>query len=265
MNRIEQTLAALRAAGRPGLAAYFTAGDPSYDACLALLRGLPAAGADVIELGMPFSDPIADGPVLQLANARALKAGQTLRRTLDLVAALREEDEKTPVVLMGYLNPLLRYEAASFMADAAWAGVDGLIVVDLSPEHAASIERLARRHGIALIKMTAPTTTQERLDRVLEGASGFVYHVMLAGTTGAALPSDAMIAEALERVRARTRLPIAAGFGVRTAAQLKAVGRHADLVAVGTRLVEVLAAGGVGAALDEVRVLGEAARAGGLA
>ncbi|WP_241073631.1 tryptophan synthase subunit alpha, partial [Achromobacter insuavis] len=230
MSRIEQTLAALRAAGRPGLAAYFTAGDPSYDACLALLRGLPAAGADVIELGMPFSDPIADGPVLQLANARALKAGQTLRRTLDLVAAFREEDEKTPVVLMGYLNPLLRYEAASFMADAAWAGVDGLIVVDLSPEHAASLERLARRHGIALIKMTAPTTTQERLDRVLEGASGFVYHVMLAGTTGAALPSDAMIAAALERIRARTRLPIAAGFGVRTAAQLKAVGRHADLV-----------------------------------
>lgn len=260
MNRLERTLAGLRAAGRPGLAAYFTAGDPSYDDCLALLQGLPAAGADVIELGMPFSDPIADGPVLQRANARALKAGQTLRRTLDLVAAFREEDAETPVVLMGYLNPLIRYEAASFMADAAWAGVDGLIVVDLSPEHAAGIERLARRHGIAIIRMTAPTTPDARLEQVLAGASGFVYHVMLAGTTGAALPADDAIAHALARVRARTPLPIAAGFGVRTPEQARAVGRHADLVAVGTRLVETLAAGGVGAALAEVRLLADAAR-----
>ncbi|AKP89995.1 tryptophan synthase subunit alpha [Achromobacter ruhlandii] len=260
MNRLERTLADLRAAGRAGLAAYFTAGDPSYDDCLALLRGLPAAGADVIELGMPFSDPIADGPVLQRANARALKAGQTQRRTLELVAAFREEDERTPVVLMGYLNPLMRYEAASFMADAAWAGVDGLIVVDLSPEHAAGIERLARRHGIAIIRMTAPTTPDERLERVLAGASGFVYHVMLAGTTGAALPADDAIARALARVRACTPLPIAAGFGVRTAEQARAVGRHADLVAVGTRLVETLAAGGIGAALAEVRLLASAAR-----
>ncbi|MGE8658964.1 MAG: tryptophan synthase subunit alpha [Achromobacter sp.] len=260
MSRLERTLAGLRAAGRAGLAAYFTAGDPCYEDCLALLKGLPAAGADVIELGMPFSDPIADGPVLQRANARALKAGQTLRRTLDLVAAFREDDAHTPVVLMGYLNPLMRYEAASFMADAAWAGVDGLIVVDLSPEHAAGIERLARRHGIAIIKMTAPTTPDQRLEQVLAGASGFVYHVMLAGTTGAALPAEDMIAGVLARVRARTRLPIAAGFGVRTAAQARAVGRHADLVAVGTRLVETLAAGGVAAALAEVRLLAGAAR-----
>lgn len=262
MNRLERTLADLRAAGRPGLAAYFTAGDPCYDDCLALLRALPAAGADVIELGMPFSDPIADGPVLQRANARALKAGQTLRRTLDLVAAFREEDAHTPVVLMGYLNPLMRYEAASFMADAAWAGVDGLIVVDLSPEHAAGIERLARRHGIAIIRMTAPTTPDDRLERVLAGAGGFVYHVMLAGTTGAALPADEVIAASLMRLRARTRLPIAAGFGVRTADQVRAVGRHADLVAVGTRLVEVLASSGVPAALAEVRSLAAAAKAG---
>ncbi|WP_238911121.1 tryptophan synthase subunit alpha [Achromobacter xylosoxidans] len=262
MNRLERTLADLRAAGRPGLAAYFTAGDPCYDDSLALLRALPAAGADVIELGMPFSDPIADGPVLQRANARALKAGQTLRRTVDLVATFREEDAHTPVVLMGYLNPLMRYEAASFMADAAWAGVDGLIVVDLSPEHAAGIERLARRHGIAIIRMTAPTTPDDRLERVLAGAGGFVYHVMLAGTTGAALPADEVIAASLARLRARTRLPIAAGFGVRTADQVRAVGRHADLVAVGTRLVEVLASSGVPAALAEVRSLAAAARAG---
>lgn len=255
MNRLDHTLAALRAEGRAGLAAYFTAGDPSFDDCLTLLRSLPAAGADVIELGMPFSDPIADGPVLQQANQRALAAGQTLARTLELVRAFREGDRTTPVVLMGYWNPILRYEPARFLDEAAHAGVDGLILVDLSPEHAAGFGRLARRRGIAIIKMTAPTSTEARLDQVLADASGFVYHVMLAGTTGAALPSEADIAASLQKVRARTRLPIAAGFGVRTPAQARAVEQHADLIAIGTRLVDVLATSGIAAALDEVRAL----------
>ncbi|CAB3642178.1 tryptophan synthase subunit alpha [Achromobacter marplatensis] len=261
MSRLENTLATLRTAGRAGLAAYFTAGDPCYDDCLSLLKRLPAAGADVIELGMPFSDPVADGPVLQLANDRALRAGQTMRRTLDLVQTFREQDPQTPIVLMGYLNPLLRYDVAAFMADAARAGVDGLIIVDLSPDHAGEIGRQARVQGIDIIRMTAPTTPAARLDAVLRGASGFVYHVMLAGTTGGALPSDEAIADALLRVRARTQLPIAAGFGVRSAEQARAVGRHADLVAVGTRLVEVLATDGIDAAVDEVRLLSGALRA----
>lgn len=261
MSRLEQKLAALRAAGRAGLAAYFTAGDPSYDECLRLLNRLPAAGADVIELGMPFSDPVADGPVLQLANDRAIRAGHTMRRTFDLVRAFRQQDQQTPVVLMGYLNPLLRFGVASFMAEAGQAGVDGLIIVDLSPDHGAEIGGLAQAHGIDVIRMTAPTTPAARLDAVLRGASGFVYHVMLAGTTGSALPSDDVIAESLQRVRARTQLPIAAGFGVRSAEQARAVSRHANLVAVGTRLVDVLATGGIEAALDEVRTLSGGVRA----
>jgi len=261
MSRLDSTLADLRAAGRPGLAAYFTAGDPTYDDCLTLLQGLPAAGADVIELGMPFSDPIADGPVLQQANGRALRAGQTMRRTLDLVAAWRALEQHTPMVLMGYLNPVLRYGVAGFMADAARSGVDGLIIVDLPPEHAGEMGRLARPHGIDIVRMTAPTTSDARLGQVLDGAGGFVYHVMLAGTTGAALPSDEAIAASLQRVRARTRLPIAAGFGVRSPEQARAVGRHADLVAVGTALVAALAACGMKAALDEVRLLARAVRA----
>nr|WP_315527254.1 tryptophan synthase subunit alpha [uncultured Achromobacter sp.] len=262
MSRLEHKLATLRAAGRAGLAAYFTAGDPSYDECLRLLRRLPAAGADVIELGMPFSDPVADGPVLQLANDRAIRAGQTMRRTLDLVRAFRQQDPQTPIVLMGYLNPLLQVGVAAFMADAGRAGVDGLIIVDLSPDHAGEIGRQAQAHGIDIIRMTAPTTPAARLDAVLRGASGFVYHVMLAGTTGGALPSDDAIAQSLQRVRARTPLPIAAGFGVRSAEQARAVSRHADLVAVGTRLVDVLATGGIDAALDEVRKLSDGIRAG---
>lgn len=261
MSRLDSATAALRAAGRAGLAAYFTAGDPSYDECLDLLKRLPAAGADVIELGMPFSDPVADGPVLQMANGRAIRAGQTMRRTFGLVAAFRELDQKTPVVLMGYLNPLLRYGVAAFMADAARAGVDGLIIVDLSPDHACEIGRLARGQGIDIIRMTAPTISDARLEAVLRGASGFVYHIMLAGTTGAALPSDGAIASSLQRVRARTQLPIAAGFGVRSAEQARAVSRHADLVAVGTRLVEVLADAGTEAALEEVRRLSRGIRA----
>ena len=260
MTRLQHTFAALRRSGRCGLATYFAAGDPDPGACLELLRGLPAAGADVIELGMPFSDPVADGPMLQQANRRALAAGQTLAGTLALLREFRSGHEATPVVLMGYLNPILRYGAAAFAADAAAAGVDGLIVVDLPPEHAGELERHARAHGIDLIRMSAPTTDEERLARSLREASGFVYHVMLAGTTGASLPDERRIAQDLARVRAHTRLPVAAGFGVRSPEDARRIGRHADLVAVGSRLAEVLAQGGVKAALEEVRGLAAALR-----
>lgn len=260
MNRLQTVTHALREAGRPGLAAYFTAGDPCPDSCLSLLQRLPAAGADVIELGMPFSDPLADGPVVQRANARALRAGQTLRRTLALVAAFRAGDTDTPIVLMGYLNPVLRHGVPEFLADAARAGVDGLILVDLPAEHAQAIDQQASAHGIAMIRMSAPTTPADRLDTIAQRASGFIYHIMLAGTTGAALPSDTDIAASLQRVRACTRLPVVAGFGVRTAAQAIAVGRHADLVAVGSRLVEELEHNGIEAALQQVRVLSQALR-----
>ncbi|MBP6706413.1 MAG: tryptophan synthase subunit alpha [Achromobacter sp.] len=260
MNRLDHTLGALRRAGRSGLAAYFAAGDPDPEASLALLRGLPAAGADVIELGMPFSDPVADGPILQQANARALAGGQTLKRTLALVRALRETESRTPVVLMGYLNPILRHGVAAFARDAGEAGVDGLILVDLPLEHAGEIDRQLREHGMHLIRMSAPTSEDARLADTLRDAGGFVYHIMLAGTTGAELPDEDRIAQALAKVRAHTGLPVAAGFGVRTPEQARVVGRHADLVAVGSRLAEVLAERGVPGALEEVRLLAGALR-----
>ncbi|MFT4102797.1 MAG: tryptophan synthase subunit alpha [Burkholderiaceae bacterium] len=260
MSRLQTVLAGLRTAGRAGLATYFTAGDPGYRDCLDLLKRLPAAGADVIELGMPFSDPLADGPVLQSANQRALRAGQTMGRTLEMVEAFRDHDGDTPLVLMGYFNPVLRYGVPRFVADAARAGVDGVILVDLPVDHADEIDRHAREHRLDVIRMSAPTTPDDRLDAILGSASGFVYHVMLAGTTGAALPPDEEIAGSLRRVTARARLPIAAGFGVRSAQQASAVGRHADLVAVGSRLVQVLAEEGADAAVEAVRRLSRAVR-----
>jgi tryptophan synthase alpha chain len=258
MNRLDKTLAALGQSNRSGLVAYFTAGDPTPEATLDLLRGLSGAGADVIELGMPFSDPVADGPIIQRANTRALQAGQTMEKTLSLVGAFRQHDARTPLVLMGYLNPILRYAIAPFMADASAAGVDGLIVLDLPPEHAGEMARAAQRNNIHLIRMTAPTTDDERLSRSLRTASGFVYHVMLAGTTGSALPTGSEISKALAGVRAQTGLPIAAGFGIRSPEQARLVARHADLVVVGSRLVEVLEQDGIDAALKEVGALARA-------
>lgn len=260
MTRLDRTLAALRQSGRSGLVTYFAAGDPDPAACLELLRGLGAAGADVIELGMPFSDPVADGPVLQQANVRALAGGQTLRRTLALVRDFREADAHTPVVLMGYLNPILRRGVDGFIEDAAAAGVDGLIIIDLPLEHADEIGGTARAHGLHLIRMSAPTSENARLAGLLRDASGFVYHIMLAGTTGADLPDERRIAQDLERLRSHTRLPVAAGFGVRSPDEARLVARHADLVVVGSRLAQVLAEQGVAGALDEVRGLAAALR-----
>lgn len=260
MNRLNNTFARLKQAGRAGLATYFSAGDPEYETCLMLLKGLGRAGADVIELGMPFSDPVADGPVLQQAHLRALAGGQTTKRTLALTRDLRMTDSVTPVVLMGYLNPVMQYGVDAFMAEAGDAGVDGIILVDLPIEHSAELRGLSQKHGIDLIQMSAPTSREERLAEILQDAGGFVYHIMLAGTTGAALPDEQQIIQGLNRVRAHTNLPIAAGFGVRTPEEARLAGEHADLVVIGSRLAETLFTDGVAGALAEVRLLAAALR-----
>ncbi|WP_028533954.1 tryptophan synthase subunit alpha [Paludibacterium yongneupense] len=253
MNRLDQTLARLRGEKRSALATYFTAGDPDFDTSLRLLQGLAAAGADVIELGMPFSDPVADGVVIQAAHLRALAGGQTVRRTLELVARLRETDDVTPVVLMGYFNPVLQYGVERFLGDARRAGVDALLLVDLTVEPAAPYVAAAQETGIHLIRMTAPTTDEARLSTVLDGASGFVYHVSLTGTTGAARSAAAVPLQALARLRRHTDLPLALGFGIREASQIAALAGAVDLIVVGSRLVETLAASGVDGALQQVR------------
>jgi tryptophan synthase alpha chain len=257
MNRLDVTLARLRAEQRSALATYFTAGDPDFERCLQLLRGLGAAGADVIELGLPFSDPVADGSVIQGAHLRALAGGQTAARTLELVARLRETDATTPVVLMGYFNPVLQYGPERFLRDAAQAGVDALLLVDLTVEHAAPYVGAAREAGVHLIRMTAPTSDEARLRTVLADASGFVYHVSLNGTTGAAGAAPDADA-ALARVRRFTDLPLALGFGIRDEAQIRALAGTVELIVVGSRLVEMLASDGVDATLAQVSAFARA-------
>ena len=254
MNRLDSTLQRLRQQQRSGLACYFTAGDPDYARSLELLRSLASAGADVIELGLPFSDSVADGPAIQQAHLRALAAGQTVARTLQLVAELRSSDATTPVVLMGYLNPVMQY-GPDFMAAAAQAGVDGLLLVDLPMEHAAPWQTAAERAGLHLIRMTAPTSDDARLQQVLADASGMVYHVTVTGTTGQKSAVAADIAKDLARLRRHTDLPLAAGFGIRTPEQARALAAHADLVVVGSRLVEVLNTDGMDGALQAIREL----------
>jgi tryptophan synthase alpha chain len=258
MNRLDTTLERLRQQQRSGLVCYFTAGDPDYAASLELLGGMAAAGTDIIELGMPFSDPVADGPSIQAAHLRALAGGQTVARTIELVRALRERDARTPVVLMGYFNPVMQYGEARFLQDAHEAGVDALILVDLPLEHDAPFRTAATAVGIHLIRMTAPTSDDARLAKLLAAASGFVYHVALNGTTGAASSEANTIVAAIERVRRHTALPVAAGFGIRTAAQVAELAGRVDLIVVGSRLVEVLQQGGVAAALAEIRLLAQA-------
>lgn len=240
-KRIDARFASLRAEGRGGLVTFFTAGDPDYDTSLAILKGLPAAGADLIELGVPFSDPMADGPAIQLASQRALKAGMTVRRTLELVRAFRETDNSTPLILMGYFNPIYVYGPQAFVTDAAAAGVDGLIVVDLPPEEADELTGPLKAAGLDLIFLTAPTTDAARLPTVLEKASGFVYYVSITGITGTASASEETIAAAVKRLRGHTQLPLAVGFGIRTPEQAAAVARHADAAVVGSALVQMVA------------------------
>jgi len=240
-TRIERRFAELRAKGRAGLVTFLTAGDPDPAVAADILKGLPAAGADLIELGMPFSDPMADGPAIQRSSLRALRAGMTLDRTLRLVADFRRGDDATPVVLMGYFNPIYAYGTERFLAAARAAGVDGLIVVDMPPEEEAELCLPARAAGLNFIYLTAPTTDDARLPRVLTNASGFVYYVSITGITGTASATAAAIGEAVSRLRRHTDLPIAVGFGIRTAAQAAQVAAVADAAVVGSALVDRLA------------------------
>ncbi len=240
-TRIETRFAQLKAAGTSGLVTYIMAGDPDYDTCLDLLCGLPAAGADVIELGMPFTDPMADGPAIQLAASRALAGGMSIAKVLTMVRAFRTKDSDTPLVLMGYYNPIYQYGVERFLADARAAGVDGLIVVDLPPEEDAELCLPARSAGLNFIRLATPTTDATRLPTVLKNTSGFLYYVSITGITGAASPHAADIGTAVARLRTETDLPIAVGFGIRTAAQVAEIQAKADAAVVGSAIVQTLA------------------------
>ena len=239
-TRIDQRFAKLKAEGRAGLVTFVMAGDPDLETSLEILKALPAAGADVIEVGMPFTDPMADGPAIQAAGLRALKSGATLKKTLDLVKSFRAADETTPIVLMGYYNPIYVYGVERFLEAAKEAGVDGLIVVDLPPEEDDELCLPARAAGLNFIRLATPTTDDKRLPKVLENTSGFVYYVSLTGITGAALADYSGVEAAVTRIKRHTDLPIAVGFGVKTAEGATAVARAADGVVVGTALVNAL-------------------------
>ncbi|CAM3573234.1 tryptophan synthase subunit alpha [Halomonas sp. FME1] len=240
VSRLEGCFAKLKQANRPALVSYLTAGDPDADTSRRLLHGLPAAGVDVIELGMPFSDPMADGPAIQKAALRALNNGQTQVKTLEMVRRFREENSTTPIVLMGYYNPIYCYGVERFLADAVRAGVDGLIVVDLPPEHDDELCQPAAKHGIDFIRLATPTTDAKRLPNVLANASGFIYYVSVAGVTGGSAPTPERLERAVADLREHTELPIAVGFGIRTPAQAAAIGRYSDAVVVGSALVDCI-------------------------
>jgi len=239
-TRIDRRFAALREEGRAALVTYVMAGDPDYDSSLAILKALPQAGADVIEIGMPFTDPMADGPAIQAAGLRALNTGQDMKRTLALVRSFRRGDDATPIVLMGYYNPIYIYGVERFLADAGSAGVDGLIVVDLPPEEDEELCLPALKAGFNFIRLATPTTDDKRLPAVLANTSGFVYYVSITGITGAAAPDTSKVAAAVKRIKRHTTLPVCVGFGVRTGEQARAIAQGADGVAVGTALVEAV-------------------------
>jgi len=241
-TRIDARFAALKQQSRAGLVTFVTAGDPDPDTSLAILQALPAAGADVVELGMPFSDPMADGPAIQASSQRALRAGQTLKKTLALVRTFRAGDDVTPIVLMGYYNPIYIYGVPRFLADAKAAGVDGLIVVDLPPEEDDELCVPALNAGLNFIRLATPTTDDRRLPAVLANTSGFVYYVSITGITGAAAPDTRRVVDAVKRIKRHTSLPVAVGFGVKTAEHARAIAAGADGVVVGSALVEAIRA-----------------------
>ena len=240
--RIAATFDRLRAQGRAALIPFLIGGDPDLETSFQLLSGLPAAGADVIEIGMPFTDPMADGPAIQVAARRALAAGQTLAGTLAMVRRFRDAGHTdTPVVLMGYANPILTYGIDRFVVDAAAAGVDGLIVVDLPPEEEAELGEPARAKGLAMVRLVTPTTDAARLKTILSEASGFLYYVSVTGITGVASASATAVADALAAIRSQSPLPVAVGFGIDNPAKAAAMAQHADAVVVGSALVRTLA------------------------
>ena len=240
LSRISRRFDALKKEGRAALVTFTMAGDPDFETARDILLGLPAAGADVIELGMPFSDPMADGPAIQAAGLRALKAGQNMHKTLDLVRAFRAKDNDTPLILMGYYNPIYVYPAARFLADAKAAGVDGLIVVDVPPEADDELCLPAMEHGLSFIRLATPTTDAKRLPAVLANTSGFVYYVSITGITGTAAPDATQVHAQVKRIKASTALPVAVGFGVKTPEQARAIARGADGVVVGSALVDAI-------------------------
>ncbi len=239
-TRIDTRFAMLKEQGRAALVTFLTAGDPDTDTSLAILKALPQAGADVIELGMPFTDPMADGPAIQASSQRALKAGQTLKKTLAMVRAFRKADRDTPVVLMGYYNPIYVHGVPRFLAEANAAGVDGLIVVDLPPEEDDELCLPALKAGLNFIRLATPTTGDKRLAAVLANTSGFVYYVSITGITGTAAPDTGKVADAVARIKRRTALPVAVGFGVKTTAHARAIAKCADGVVVGSALIDAL-------------------------
>ncbi|WP_339513204.1 tryptophan synthase subunit alpha [Pseudomonas sp. RL_15y_Pfl2_60] len=238
MSRLQARFAELKQQNRAALVTFVTAGDPGYDASLAILKGLPKAGADVIELGMPFTDPMADGPAIQLANIRALAAKQDLAKTLKMVREFRQDDQSTPLVLMGYFNPIHKYGVERFIAEAKESGVDGLIVVDLPPEHNVDLCDPAQAAGLDFIRLTTPTTDDKRLPKVLNGSSGFVYYVSVAGVTGAGSATLEHVEQAVARLRRHTDLPISIGFGIRTPEHAATIARLAEGVVVGSALID---------------------------
>jgi tryptophan synthase alpha chain len=240
-GRIERRFALLREENRAGLITYLCAGDPDPETSAELIAGLPEAGADLIEIGMPFTDPMADGPSIQAGSLRALKAGMTLARTLDLVRGFRRRDADTPVVLMGYYNPIYRYGAERFLDEAKAAGVDGLIVVDLPPEEDDELCLPALAKGLCFIRLATPTTDDRRLPKVLGNTSGFIYYVSLTGITGVGAPVVDRVGQAVARLRRHTSLPVAVGFGIRTAQQAAEVAKVADAAVVGSALVDQIA------------------------
>ena len=239
-TRIDRRFAALKQEGRAALVTFTMAGDPDYDTSLAIAKALPKAGADVIELGMPFTDPMADGPAIQAAGVRALRGGQNMIKTLKLVREFRKTDDATPIVLMGYYNPIYIYGVDRFLVDAKAAGVDGLIVVDLPPEEDEELCLPTLKAGLNFIRLATPTTDDKRLPTVLNNTSGFVYYVSIIGITGAATPDASKVATAVSRIKRHTELPVAVGFGVRTAEQARAIAAGADGVVVGSALVDAL-------------------------
>jgi tryptophan synthase alpha chain len=240
-TRIDRRFAELSKEGRAGLVTFITAGDPDYDTSLATLKALPQAGADIIELGMPFSDPMADGPAIQASSQRALHSGQTLRKTLAMVRSFRETDSATPIVLMGYYNPIYIYGPEAFVRDAAAAGVDGLIIVDVPPEADEELCLPAIGAGLNFIRLATPTTNDKRLPAVLANTSGFVYYVSIAGITGTRAPDLVAVRENVARIKRHTDLPVCVGFGVKSPDQVRAIGAFADGVVVGSALVNAIA------------------------
>ena len=269
-TRIERRFAALKQERRAALVTFTMAGDPDYDTSVALVKALPQAGADLIEIGMPFTDPMADGPAIQAAGVRALKGGQRMTKTLALVRAFRKDDDETPIVLMGYYNPIYIYGVDKFLVDAKAAGVDGLIIVDQPPEEDEELCLPALKAGLNFIRLATPTTDDKRLPTVLNNTSGFVYYVSITGITGSAAPDAGKVSSAVARIKRHSGLPVAVGFGVRTAEQARAIAAGADGVVVGSALVEALrdtldkdgkaTAGSVKAVADLVAQLAQGAR-----